>query len=306
MTGRTPPRSETNQILSNRKNKGGLERTPPPLFNQNSLQTSTMEANQRLKRRAEEELVESSHDMLYDKLMNKFNTLSDEIKSMEAHVERKIDERFDGLQIFIDKTEKRLENVEVKVDVNATRLEQNTKAINYLNQKELENKIDIIGAQWPESIEKERIKEEVLKVMIKYNIDLDISKIKTAYLKNIKQLNIKIMVVEFNDFETKLKVLKEKRQSKIRDGIFFDNSLTPMNGKLMSSARKIAKEKKFKVYLNYNRICVKKSNGNIKWIESEADLEIVSSWNPNSSPKTQQNVRVKPTSTVSSDQNPSA
>jgi hypothetical protein len=178
-------------------------------------------------------------------------------------------------------TNKKIGDMEVKIESNEKRIDQNAKAINLLNQKELQNKIDIVGAKWSKNFAKEEIKEEVLKVMRKYKIDIDTTVIKSAYLRTNGKTGMQIMVVEFVDFETKLKVLKDKRASNIKDGIFFDNSLTPMNGKLMGSARKIAREKGFKTYLNNHKVHVRKSDNLAKCIECEEDIETVKSWAPN-------------------------
>ncbi|KAL7035524.1 hypothetical protein ACKWTF_008424 [Chironomus riparius] len=207
--------------------------------------------------------------------------------------------KVNGLETRIDEvTSIANENSKLIGSYNNIQFERNTKAINYLKQKELQNKIDIVGAKWPETMEGKNIKEEVKKLMRKYNVDMDVSLIKAAYIRKVNSLNIKVMVVEFLDFETKIRILKEKRQSKIRDGIFFDNSLTPLNGKLMSSSRKIAKEKNFKTYLNNNKICIKKSNVEVKWIESESDLEIVKLWVPNPNPNAQNNATQASSSSI--------
>ncbi|KAL7041328.1 hypothetical protein ACKWTF_000730 [Chironomus riparius] len=274
----------------NRKARGKLDRTPPKNIIKSPHESSTRSIKVGVKRHSEELLTESNENML-DKLMNRFNVLSNDLKTMENNVEKKLDEKFDGLQIFIDKTEERLGKIEGKVKMYDVQVEQNSKAINQLNQKELQNKIDIMGAVWPDSLEKDKIKEEIIKLMEKYNIKIEMSKIKAAYVRKIKSLNVKVMVVEFTDFETKLNVLKQKRQSKIKDGIYFDNSLTPINGKFISSARKVAKEKNFKTYLNNNRICVRKSDDMVKYIESDADLEEVKTWDANIDPKNKKNER---------------
>ncbi|KAL7033493.1 hypothetical protein ACKWTF_007610 [Chironomus riparius] len=288
----------------NRKNKGKLERTPPTNIIKSPHDPSNESVQVGVKRHSDELL--STNSNMFDKLMNRFNALSNDLKSMETKVEKKLDEKFDGLQSFIDRTEKTMGEIEVKVIAHDIQIDQNTKAINYLNQKELKNKIDIMGVKWPETIERDKIKEEVMKVMRKYNIDLDVSMVKTAYLRNVKSLNLKVGVIEFHDFETKLRVMREKRQSKIKDGVYFDHSLTPLNGKLMGSTRKVAKEKNFKTYISNNKICIKKSKDDSKWIESEDDLELVKRWDPNSDPKAQKGDSQHATSSAVTSQNSSA
>lgn len=270
--------TEMNQIQIEAK----LKRTPPLLMKAGSDVKDLIHtpARKGLKRGADDSLHTMSVDM-YESLMDKFSTLSNEIKSMETSVERKIDEKFNDLQGIMESTNKKLDDIEVKVEINEKWIDQNAKAINLLNQKELQNKMDVVGTKWPKKVAKEELKEEVLKVIRKYKIEIDAKVIKSAYLRTNGTTGMQIMVVEFMDFETKLKVMKDKRASKIKDGIFFDNSLTPMNGKLMGSVRKIAREKGFKTYLNNNRIHIRKSDSLVKCIESEEDIETVKSWAPN-------------------------
>lgn len=282
---KTPPTSDEShsQIIIK---KSALMRTPPPTLNETS-QTPLRKVNQSgMKRVAEEELNRFSEDM-YHSLMNRFNTLSNEIRSMEEKYEEKLDDKFNSLQGFMERTDKKLESIEERVQQNSTRSDENSKAINLLNQKELQNKMEIVGVKWPETTNKDQMKEEVVKKLSECKIKVEISSIKSAYIKKTKLASGHVMVIEFADFDTKLRVLKEKRQQKMKDGIFFDSSLTPTNGKLMGTARKIAREKNFKIYMNNNRIHVRKSNSEVKWIESEEDLEAVKLWLPNEDKRTQ-------------------
>lgn len=294
-------RSPTNpDALISLRSGNRVERTPP---------TGSIKANDKeesSKRRAEEDL-ENINENMCDKLMNRFNTLSHQIKEMESkferkmdekldektndiskqikdlelNVEKKIDEKFGIFKEFMDNTDKKLKDVEKKIEMNNNASMENSRAINALNQKELMNKIDIVGVKWPNSIKRETIKEEVVKVMNTCNIKLELSDVKAAFLRKTKASRGHVMMVEFADFETKLRVIKEKRMQKVKDGIYFDNTLTYTNVKLMIEARKIAKDKNFKAYLNNNRVCIRQSNENMKYIMSEDDLEVVKQWKSN-------------------------
>lgn len=288
---------ENDKMNTDPSDFNGMNRTP--FIRVNKIERTPQKSSQNLsdsiqagQKRPPDSDIGISNEVLYDKLINRFNVMSNEIKAeinvVKENVEKKIDERFNEMKEFMNKTERRLGALEVKVEINDGRVDQNTKAINYLNQKELQNKIDIMGAEWPAVIEREKIKEEAFKMIRRY-VDIEMSLIKTAYLRTIQKKGIKVMVVEFIDFETKLRIMKGKRQSNNKDGIYFDNSLTPLNGKLMGGARKVSKEKNFKAYLNNGKICVRKSNDSFKWIESEADLEEVKAWLPNNDQKSQKN-----------------
>ncbi|CAG9800610.1 unnamed protein product [Chironomus riparius] len=151
---------EKNQNPFNRKPGGKLERTPPTNKIKSLNEASSESVQKGIKRQSEEALT-SSNENMFDKLMNRFNALSNDMKTMENNVGRKLDEKFEGLQTFIDKTEERLGEIEGKVKLYDVQVDQNTKAINHLNQKELQNKIDIMGAVWPEALEKNQIKIEI-------------------------------------------------------------------------------------------------------------------------------------------------
>lgn len=87
--------------------------------------------------------------------------------------------------------------------------------------------------------------------------------------------------MDFKDFGTKIRVMKEKRDSKINNGIFFDNCLTPTNRSMMGNVIKISKEKNFKTYMSNNRIHVKKSDNKVQTVETASDLKIIEAWSPN-------------------------
>lgn len=312
-------RSPTNaEIPSTPRNVNKVVRSPLSSKSGNDKEES-------LKRKAEDDL-ETTNENMCDKIMNKFNTLSHQIKEMElkferkmdeklddkannlskqikeleVNVEKKIDEKFGEFKEFMDKTDQKLKEVEKKVEMNKNVSTENTRAINVLNQKELMNKIDIVGVKWSNSLKKENVKDEAKKIINKCNIKLEISDIKSAFLRNTKASRGQVMVVEFAEFETKIRVMKEKRMLKVRDGIFFDNTLTHTNVKLMIEARKIAKDKNFKAYLNNNRVCIRQSNENMKHILSEDDLEVVKLWTSNEDKKTGTSNKVSPNSTGSS------
>jgi hypothetical protein len=205
---------------------------------------------------------------------------------METAVEAKIDEKFSDLKGYMEETDKKLKDMSERLDINDLKADENAKAINLLNQKDLQNKMEIVGAKWPEEIRKDQMKDEVIKVLSECKVRIDVSGIKSAYLRKSKLASGHVMVVEFADFETKMRVMKGKRQWRMKDGIYFDHALTPINGKLMGAARKIAREKNFKIYLNNNRINVKRSDNEIKMIESSADIEAVKLWPSNDDKRT--------------------
>jgi hypothetical protein len=238
------------------------------------------------------EKIERSTDDLYDCIMNLGSRLSMEFKSGCASIKEelttKLDEKFDMLDSDLKAMNVKVKNLEETVNRNEKKLDQQGKMMNRLLQEKLQNKMEISGASLPYMNDKNKLKEEVRKIIGKFNINVETTNIKTVYVKNVNAQNPaneaqkrQIITVELNDLDTKIRIMKEKKKSKINNGIYFDDSLTPTNRFLIGKAKKIAKEKNFMMYMSNNRINVKKSDKEIKWIEDEADLNEIRSWTPN-------------------------
>ncbi|KAL7014653.1 hypothetical protein ACKWTF_002456 [Chironomus riparius] len=236
--------------------------------------------------------IERSTDDLYECIMNLGSRLSTEFKSectsIKEELTTKLDEKFAMLDTDMKEMNVKVKNLEESVNRNEKKLDQQGKIVNRLLQEKLQTKMEISGATIPYMNDKEKIKEEVKKIIGKFNINVETANMKTVYIKNVKAhepanevQQSQIITVEFDNFETKIRILKEKKKSRIKNGIFFGDSLTPTNRFLIGKAKKIAKEKNFMVYMSNNRINVKKSDKEIKWIEDEADLNDIKSWLPN-------------------------
>lgn len=238
------------------------------------------------------EKMERSTDDLYDCIINLGTRLSQEFKSecssIKEELTTKLDEKFGTLNNNIEEINLKVNKLEESVNKHDKKIDQQGKIVNRLFQEKLQNKMEISGASIPHGSDKNKTKEEVIKIFGKCKIRVETANIKMVYVKSDKPHDSTnearkkpIITVEFNDFETKIRVMKEKRKSNIRNGIYFNDSLTPTNKFLIGKARKIAKEKNFLMYMSNNRINVKKSDTRIKWIEDEADLNEIQGWTPN-------------------------
>ena len=115
---------------------------------------------------------------------------------------------------------------------------------------------------------------ESLKIKI---AEIDIERVTKKYFqlneKNGSKRDKTILTVHFKDFETKLKVMRDKRNNKDDRKIFFSASLTSSNRYIMSSAKKIASKKKLKVFLIAGKVHVEKINKQLMAIEIDDDLK---------------------------------
>jgi len=245
---------------------------------------------QNLKRVGEK--IERSTDDLYDCIINLGTRLSQEFKSecssIKQELTSKLDEKLGMLNNNIEEIDAKVSKLEESVNRHDKKLDQQGKIVNRLLQEKLRNKMEINGATISQVNDRNKTKEEVIKIFGKCKIRVETASINKVYVKSVKPDDSTneaqkkpIITVEFNDFETKIRVMKEKRKSNIRNGIYFNDSLTPTNRFLIGKARKIAKEKNFLMYMSNNRINVKKSDTRIKWIEDEADLNEIQGWTPN-------------------------
>lgn len=164
------------------------------------------------------------------------------------------------------------------------RFAQYDKVSNWRDQKELQNRIEISGMKLSPKSANSNVKDSVLELFKTHNIKIEAGDVKFASSKSfptkkgaseLKQ----VVIVEFNDFDAKLRAMQAKR--KLPDGLFFDNSLTAHNRQLMGKVRKIARAKNFAVYLRGSKIYARKDERNIQVIECEEDINVVSQWSTN-------------------------
>lgn len=179
------------------------------------------------------------------------------------------------------------------IKMNAASIKNNTdstltcqKSLNMILQKELQNRIEISGLIVQQPTDQQGIISTAIQMFGSFNIQIAPVDIRFAAVKYIpiskgnKSLK-PIVILEFTELSTKIRVLQEKRKVKDHRNIFFDYALTPANRSLMAKAKKIAKVKHLKVYLNANKIFVRKDASTVQAIECDADLEVINNWQVN-------------------------
>lgn len=260
--------------------------------------TPTARTDQSKKRKPDEELERSNNDLftymenmsmrLSNELTSSMSTVQSEIHDMKNDFLTQLNTKFNQINVEMESINEKISNMDEHVTKNTTLAEQNQKFINAIQQENLINKMEIVGAVIDKNKRGDDLKAEVIKIINSFNIAVKTDEIKYA---SIRQINTEdkngnknekqIINIEFDTLETKLRIMKEKRTSKIFNNIFFDNSLTARNRYLMSRTRSVAKDKNFTAMIKNSKVCIKKSEKLFKYIESELDLEVPRNWESN-------------------------
>lgn len=277
-----------NQSIGGNTNAQNTQRnlfTPQTLHGQ---QSPLVNPANPLKRGAENK--ERTINDVYDTLINRFNIISNDIKDLKVNqhqFEERLDAKMDSFNEKMKATDEKLVTINEKIDKNADKVDNHERTLNYLMQEKLSNKMEISGYKCKSTNDKTLLLEEIVGIFNTYNIQIERDDIDYAYTRTVnKNSNGKatptpIIIVQFKDLGTKIRVLKEKREQKMNDGIFFDHCFTAANRSLMGKVKKIAREKKFSTYLSNNRIHVKKSDNQIQTVEIMSDVNIIDAWSPN-------------------------
>jgi len=256
-----------------------LQRSPIRSFEEQNSSTKKTDLDRNSHKRR--------HETTLDDLVRLIEANSEKLDEMKVEITEKLEES-------LQKIDKKIELVEGKADQgirmameNQKLCANNEKAVNYLMQEKLMNRMEISGHHKNSCNDKNKLKEDVIELIKAHNVNIECDDINFVFTKTVnKYRNGKaetktLIIVDFKDFGTKVRVMKEKRNSKINNGVFFDNSLTAANRSMMGKVKKISKEKNFKTYMSNNRIHVKKSDNRIQTVEAASDLKIIESWSPN-------------------------
>lgn len=128
----------------------------------------------------------------------------------------------------------------------------------------------------PSKSEKPNLLDMTIQMFLSLGINVCKTDIKFASSKSIpskkgSEENIQLVIVEFIDFDTKLRVMKEKREL----------DTNRHNHSLMGKIKDVGKAKSFAVYISNSRIYAKKNDSKFKAIECENDIQVVENWESN-------------------------
>jgi len=193
--------------------------------------TPTSRTDQSKKRKPEEELERSNND-LFTYLENMSMELSNELKTVKGSMSSvqteiqdmkndfltQLNTKFNQINVEMENMNEKISNMNDNVNKNTTLAEQNQRFINAMQQENLINKMEIVGATIDKSKRGDDLKAEVIKIINSYDIAIKTDEIKYA---SVRQINSK------------------------------------------------------------DKVCLKKSEELLKYIESEKDLEETMKWEPN-------------------------
>ncbi|CRL03365.1 CLUMA_CG016293, isoform A [Clunio marinus] len=235
-------------------------------------EASAMSANTPLKRSRTD--IESDNE---DKSMMEFlekinqNTIETNKNTMETKEEvRKMGVKFDAIN-------EKMEAIDIKVN----KVDDEVKILrNEMEQNKLLNFMDITGVDKLEVEKyKNNLKALAIGIFTSFNISVDSESMERVYTKLIKGGSSVVVVVVFKSFSDKLNSMKMKRESKIKNNIFFDHSMTGETRKLFMSAKKIAKTTGGKIFMLSGKIFFSNGSGNKMHLRIDSDLSKIKSQN---------------------------
>jgi hypothetical protein len=206
--------------------------------------------------------VQSSKDskerlMIKEELTNEIRYLNEKIVAIESNVSR------------IDK----------KVDAVTLLAEQNRKLINNLCQDKIDKCMEIDGIQRAVIEECQDLKKLALDTIASFKIEIaevDINRVSKKIInykdKDGNSNTKSILMVHFNEFDKKLKVMKEKRAVKENRKIYFNASLTATNRTLMKKAKNLISNKNLKIFFKNGKVHIEKRNKELMAIENDDDM----------------------------------
>lgn len=249
----------------------GLGRSPPK--DQQSIQHFFGPSNKRTASELDAEMI-SEQDATRRMMEQMFSAQTEVLKSLSAQQVQKIEELGDKLGSRVDQVEARVSHLEGTVNHFCGAVENCDSRIADLEQKLLENHLDIVGIATP-VVEEGRSdpKRLVIDLLSSYHIHMQPEMIQKAYIRSVP-VDKRIITVEFVDLDTKLSVMQQKRASKDQRKIYFDNRLTRSNRQLFMMARDMVKKKVIASAYIYSGKVMATTNEGMKFrVKSSQDIE---------------------------------
>jgi hypothetical protein len=213
------------------------------------------------KRRSSKELEHAvTLQDIYDSISNNNAEISMLRKEQFTKLEtmgKEIGDKIDGLN-------KDIKDVSKTVGQHTGEIAFLRRKMNEVDQDKLETYMEISGLK-PENVAAHKAdpKAYAISVISGLKINFDHSSILRAFIKVIKSTPKQNIVVIFRNFESKITVMKQKREHQGADSksIFFEHHLTPFTRALYMEARKTARNKGWKIaFIKYGRVFMLKSD----------------------------------------------
>jgi hypothetical protein len=228
------------------------------------------------KRKAEGKSMDDLCELIQD--LKRQNTLiRGDISKSKMEVIDKICKVEDELKVTND----RMGKVEKTANEGLLLAQENRKYLeNRFKQEKLQNVMEISGINNAKYVAQTNATKLALETFESLTIPVAESDIAKAIVRenNYKkadgtEVNNKILVVTFVDFDKKVSVMQKKMKMLQNGGVFFNMALTSTNAYLMRKARTIAKTKNLKVHFGDGVVRVKQRDGRDMLICGNKELE---------------------------------
>jgi hypothetical protein len=206
-------------------------------------------------------------------LTSKINSISNDVSALKSEFEQKIWE-------ITTHVEKNNDDLSAKIHELSMVVNRNQQQINNINQQKLNDAIEIEGIETSQ-LSNSNPKLTALETIRSFNIKISDDDIKYAYIRHVeyKKDNVfqkkVILCVVFEKLDIKIRVLKEKRLSKIVSSVYFNHALTTQARYLWMRTKRAAKNKGIKIFVSNGMIKVKLPDGKLKVINDMNDIETI-------------------------------
>jgi hypothetical protein len=217
--------------------------------------------------------LENDSKSNYGLLTTKINTISKDVSALKSDLEQKIWE-------ISNHVENNNVDLSAKIHELSTVVNRNQQQINNMNQLRLNETIEIEGME-TNQLSNNNAKLTALETIRSFNIQIEDNDIKYAYVRNIdfKKDNVThkkiVLCAVFEKLDTKIRVLKEKRLSKIKSTVYFNHALTTQSRYIWMRAKKAAKRKGVKIFMVNGMIKVRLPCGKQRVINEINDIDII-------------------------------
>lgn len=209
------------------------------------------------------------------------NAIRNDIATLRSDVTSQINNIQNSVELVTKKVEdlsNKVTEVDARVDVVAKIASENRKMVSSYKQDKLEKFMEIDGVKneiFNTSID---CKNLAIDIMKSFNISVHSDEIEHAFKKEIKlkkQIDgsdkKNILMVIFKSLNSKIRVMKAKRDLKTESSIYFNQALTASNRNLIFKAKNIV-GKKLKVYFARGCVRVQKKDKSEITVDDETKL----------------------------------
>ena len=228
----------------------------------------------------------SMQDLMNELKANKVETMG--VRNDIAVLRGDVTQQINGLKSSLNAVTTKVNNLSTKVtgldariDTVAKIASENRKMISSYKQDKLEKRMEIEGVMSDVIDKTNDYKKLAIDIIESFGINIDQNEIEHVFKKEIKLKNKvkgsdmkKILIVIFSNINTKIRVMKEKRDTKTESSIYFNQSLTVINRSLIHKAKTIV-GRKLKVYFARGCVRVQKKDKSEIIVDEESKLDDV-------------------------------